>query len=430
MLNKINFLNLPSLTSAISALCLVSAASANPIMDAQNLLHNLGYNAGVVDGAYGGKTRRALEAFYKNKGGEFDGVLDANELTDLREEMDSYFLSTNTDFEFYTNESRTTGTGIMQKTTPAGSVVNNADRTCYNYQHKDIEEKKTGSGYRDPYKEQIEIKGDDRIESDWAVNSDFGWTIFKGNIPEVKSCMKRDGTGWFFDIAPTFYEGTKRAQFHPHHLIGVKAFDKWGNRFHTSGEFPLRINELSKLSMNVKFNYTFMGEGNTHLRFVLMDKKYSLAEFEKLRVGGKEIMVHIKNNHLVKERRQTGFYTGPGRSTKYLNVEGKKLFAFHRVSQCSDLKDWNDQDPNCRPFNSTSIDFPDTNQNQNGKDDYNNQTGTFDISLNVKELLDEMVSLGWINEDDIVGTIEFGNEIWNGKGVMKIEELTYDLVKK
>jgi len=41
-----------------------------------------------------------------------------------------------------------------------------------------------------------------------------------------------------------------------------------------------------------------------------------------------------------------------------------------------------------------------------------------------------MVSGGWINEDDIVGTIEFGNEIWNGKGVMKIEELTYDIVKK
>ena len=117
-------------------------------------------------------------------------------------------------------------------------------------------------------------------------------------------------------------------------------------------------------------------------------------------------------------------------STKYLNIEGQKLFAFHRVSQCSDLKNWNDQDPNCLPFNSTAIYFTDTYQNQNGKDDYNNQTGAFDISFNVKELLDQMVSLGWINEDDIVGAIEFGNEIWNGKGVMKIEELTYDIVKK
>jgi hypothetical protein len=414
----------------ILPLFLASTASANSVTDAQNLLHNLGYNAGVVDGAYGGKTRRALEAFYKKKGGAFDGVFDANELTDLREEMDSYFLSTNTDFEFYLRESRTTGKGILQKTTPAGSVVNNADRTCYNYQQKDIEEKKTGSGYRDPYKVQIEIKGDDRIESDWAFNNDFGWTVYKGNIPEVKSCMKRDGTGWFFDIAPKFYEGTKRAQFHPHHLIGVKAFDQFGNRFHTSGEFPLRINELSKLSMNVKYNYTFMGEGNTHLRLVLMDKKYSLAEFEKLRVGGKEIMVHIKNNHLVKERRRTGFYTGPGRSTKYLNIEGTKFFAFHRVPQCAVPGNWNDQDPNCPPFNSTEIHFPASLKNQNGKDDYNNQTGAFDISLNVKELLDQMVSAGWINEDDIVGTIEFGNEIWNGKGVMKIEELTYDIVKK
>ena len=420
-----NLLSTVAVTVALS-----TNVGANPVTEAQNLLHNLGYNAGVVDGAYGGKTRRALEAFYKNKGSAFDGVFDANELTDLREEMDSYFLSTNTDFEFYLRESRTTGKGILQKTTPAGSVVNNADRTCYNYQQKDIEEKKTGSGYRDPYKEQIEIKGGERIESDWASNSDFGWTVFKGNIPEVKSCMKRNGTGWFFDIAPKFYEGTKRAQFHPHHLIGVKAFDQFGNSFHTSGEFPLRINELSKLSMNVKYNYTFMGEGNTHLRFVLMDKKYSLSEFEKLRVGGKEIIVHIKNNHLVKERQRTGFYTGPGRSTKYLNIEGKKFFGFHRVPQCAVPGNWNDQDPNCPPFNSTEIHFPASLKNKNGKEDYNNQTGEFDISLNVKELLDEMVSAGWINEDDIVGTIEFGNEIWNGKGVMKIEELTYDLVKK
>lgn len=420
-----NLLSTVAVTVALS-----TNVGANPVTEAQNLLHNLGYNAGVVDGAYGGKTRRALEAFYKNKGDRFDGVFDANELTDLREEMDNYFLSTNTDFEFFSRESRTIGKSILQKTIPAGSVVNNADRTCYNYQQKDIEEKKTGSGYRDPYKEQIEIKGGDRIESDWAFNNDFGWTVFKGNIPEVKSCMKRDGTGWFFDIAPKFYEGTKRAQFHPHHLIGVKAFDQFGNRFHTSGEFPLRINELSKLSMNVKYNYTFMGEGNTHLRFVLMDKKYSLSEFEKLRVGGKEIVVHIKNNHLVKERQHHLFYKGPGRSTKYLNVEGKKFFAFHRVPQCAVPGNWNDQDPNCPPSNSTEIHFPASLKNKNGKDDYNNQTGAFDISLNVKELLDEMVSAGWINEDDIVGTIEFGNEIWNGKGVMKIEELTYDLVKK
>jgi hypothetical protein len=420
-----NLLSTVAVTVALS-----TNVGANPVTEAQNLLHNLGYNAGVVDGAYGGQTHRALEAFYKNKGDRFDGVFDSNELTDLRQEMDNYFINTNTDFEFYTRESRTTGTGILQKTTPAGSVVNNRDRTCYNYQQKNIEEKKTGSGYRDAYKEQIEIKGGDRIESDWAFNNDFGWTIFNGDIPEVKSCMKRNGTGWFFDIAPTFYEGTKRSQFHPHHLIGVKAFDQFGNRYHTSGEFPLRINEISKLSMNVKYNYTFMGEGNTHLRFILMDKKYSLSEFEKLRVGGKEIIVHIKDNHLIKERQRTGFYSGPGRSTKYLNVGGKKFFGFHRVPQCAVPGNWNDQDPNCLPFNSTEIHFPASLKNKNGKDDYNNQTGEFDISLNVKELLDEMVSAGWINEDDIVGTIEFGNEIWNGKGVMKIEELTYDLVKK
>ena len=93
-----NLLSTVAVTVALS-----TTVGANPVTDAQNLLHNLGYNAGVVDGAYGGKTRRALEAFYKKKGGAFDGVFDANELTDLREEMDGYFLNTNTNFEFYTN---------------------------------------------------------------------------------------------------------------------------------------------------------------------------------------------------------------------------------------------------------------------------------------------------------------------------------------
>ena len=51
------------------------------------MLNNLGYNAGPVDGAYGGKTRRALEAFYADNGSKFDGKLDANEVADLSQAM-------------------------------------------------------------------------------------------------------------------------------------------------------------------------------------------------------------------------------------------------------------------------------------------------------------------------------------------------------
>ena len=62
-------------------------ASAGTIDNAQRMLNLLGYNAGLVDGAYGGKTRAALERFYAQSGSKFDGNLDANEISDLRKAL-------------------------------------------------------------------------------------------------------------------------------------------------------------------------------------------------------------------------------------------------------------------------------------------------------------------------------------------------------
>ena len=53
----------------------------------QKNLNLLGYNAGPVDGAYGKKTRLALEQFYKDSGGLFDGKPDDNEITDLEKAL-------------------------------------------------------------------------------------------------------------------------------------------------------------------------------------------------------------------------------------------------------------------------------------------------------------------------------------------------------
>tara|TARA_B110000977_G_scaffold95423_1_gene125923 strand:+ start:184 stop:1671 length:1488 start_codon:yes stop_codon:yes gene_type:complete len=62
-----------------------SFAISSPITDAQRMLNKLGYNAGPVDGAYGKKTRNALEQFYNNKGEKFDKVLSQNEFIDLNQ---------------------------------------------------------------------------------------------------------------------------------------------------------------------------------------------------------------------------------------------------------------------------------------------------------------------------------------------------------
>ena len=63
---------------------------AGTVDDAQRMLNQLGYSAGAVDGAYGRKTKSALEKFYSSIGSEYDGILDANEIADLKSEMSKY----------------------------------------------------------------------------------------------------------------------------------------------------------------------------------------------------------------------------------------------------------------------------------------------------------------------------------------------------
>jgi hypothetical protein len=69
--------------SSILLILTYSVAQAGVVDESQKLLNQLGYNAGGVDGVYGGKTERALIQFYKDRSGEFDGKLSSNELTDL-----------------------------------------------------------------------------------------------------------------------------------------------------------------------------------------------------------------------------------------------------------------------------------------------------------------------------------------------------------
>lgn len=63
---------------------------AGTVDDAQRMLNQLGYNAGAVDGAYGRKTKSALEKFYSSIGSEYDGILDANEIADLKSEITKF----------------------------------------------------------------------------------------------------------------------------------------------------------------------------------------------------------------------------------------------------------------------------------------------------------------------------------------------------
>ena len=57
--------------------------------DIQSWLTQLGYNPGPIDGSYGRRTEEALKNFYNSIGASFDGVLDQNEIIDLRGQLSS-----------------------------------------------------------------------------------------------------------------------------------------------------------------------------------------------------------------------------------------------------------------------------------------------------------------------------------------------------
>ena len=50
------------------------------ILEGQKMLNQLGYNAGPSDGILGKRTNKALVLYLKDRGLDFDGTFDANEL--------------------------------------------------------------------------------------------------------------------------------------------------------------------------------------------------------------------------------------------------------------------------------------------------------------------------------------------------------------
>jgi peptidoglycan hydrolase-like protein with peptidoglycan-binding domain len=71
------------LINVVLTLLIGTIAHGGTVDEAQRLLNKLGYDAGVVDGLYGSKTRSALVEFYSDKPEKFDGRLSTNEILDL-----------------------------------------------------------------------------------------------------------------------------------------------------------------------------------------------------------------------------------------------------------------------------------------------------------------------------------------------------------
>ena len=94
-------------TLTILTLLIPHAVFADSVAQSQRMLNQLGYNAGPVDGAYGGKTKGALENFYANNGSTYDGKLDANEVRDLKSALKNFRPKNLPNHQRYKNVIRT-----------------------------------------------------------------------------------------------------------------------------------------------------------------------------------------------------------------------------------------------------------------------------------------------------------------------------------
>lgn len=72
--------------------CMASAGTVE-VKASQTMLNQLGYNAGTVDGLNGKNTTKAITNFYADSGKVFDGVIDGNEVSDLKLAMSSSNIS-------------------------------------------------------------------------------------------------------------------------------------------------------------------------------------------------------------------------------------------------------------------------------------------------------------------------------------------------
>ena len=168
---------------------LTGQAHANQVYDVQSMLQQLGYNVGVVDGAYGRKTKGALEKFYTQSGSSYDGKLDANEVADLTVALSSG-NSNKVNFSSgieYENQ----GSLIFPKTDI--DIV----KSRYWWQHTPIINDFNGDGIDDIWITGVQPNQGDR-------NAD---ALHTGDICGSKGYCKGDGS------MPSMFLGTKSGKF-------------------------------------------------------------------------------------------------------------------------------------------------------------------------------------------------------------------------
>jgi len=253
------------------------------------------------------------------------------------------------------------------------------------------------------------------VNADWYYNIDWGFreqyaaAIKKSaakNKSRIKSCIFRDGSGWFFDMPKT--STFKPIYWHQQSIhIGHKGWNSLGNMYVSEqSPFPVKVGDIKELDFDVAYTYQLVdGMVNIHLGLWFVDE----AKDDPNKVGIDpflEVMVKIKNQDPNDCRTTVGSFKVIGETWRYCFMKSGWSQGAH--------------DHLVKYFDTINIQFPNNRSNLNG-------THTFNLKL--KDLIVGLKKKGYIKDDQKILGLEFNNELKYGRGVMDITHMDYKLVK-
>jgi len=371
----------------------VSVLADQQTADAQSLLNNLGYNAGAVDGAWGKKTRTALEQFYVDRNQRFDGKLDAQELALLKSEYDKLFADMPPD--------RVTNWDQINGTTKTEALDCRGDQ-----------------------KGLVWVRDHPTIKSDWILNNDFGqYTYGKDKVPPLKSCIYLDGTGWEFNQTKKVYKGKDHVIWLAQSMtVGAKGWGNPANLYNTKELFPVKVRDIEKLDYSIDYTYQIDGQSIIHvaLWFIENPNNESAGRLYLFRPKT-EVMLKIGSNHPGDEWWSRNCGPHQHKTWKKLNItlkdDGKLRACMKRLPAGNGGAD------STKGFDWTvSIWMNDIF--------YENQVGRNKHEFDLKEVIQQLKNNKVVSDNEYLLGIEFNNEVYYGKGKMKIHSLDYELVSK
>lgn len=250
---------------------------------------------------------------------------------------------------------------------------------------------------------------------DWYYNNDFGKYLGLNTKDIVRSCIRKDGTGWYFDLARQKYaDGGKSygSWIAQTHLIGQKGFKDLASMQYApkKGVWPMKVKDINSLTFNANYNYKFEGEGNTHVSLWFVRGEDAGKDSAWWRDPFVEVMLKFgydrpRDKHPEIRKNRAGCWKNKkGREFSSWKVDGEKWLVCFR-----DLN---------RTYDSIQAYHPLAHKGQ---------TGDRIINISIDEVVDALKKEGRIKNDDWLLGLEFQTEIWYGVGNMQINHVGFTM---